>query len=329
MWEQILRLEWQRQCVLSKHSGRFLKKLMLNSATFIHIVFEQKSNNAHFPRGMSYITSFLSTNKKQILRSYVSSPYDSLFLSPKANTHRQIWQQPTLSAPTPPCQGQVEPQFLHFPFFSSSCLRRPFMHLLRKYPEKLGIRGQPPELHSHALRETLQLVTKTARPLWWWRNLDKTPRTQPRRRSSFHPQGTRKRNRALTRSQTSAPARAPPGPPGPRRIPCGRGPACGPIAQERPRPLSALPNRGRSRRRNLAARWGIPGPAEGAAAPSRPGWARPTHLVSAILTAYAVRLAAGPPRRGKVAPLAHAPCPQRGLGVVVSAPSLGHGGARR
>lgn len=55
---------------------------------------------------------------------------------------------------SPPCQEQVEPQFLHFPFFSSSCLRSPLMHLLRKYSEKLGIPGQSPELHSHALRDT-------------------------------------------------------------------------------------------------------------------------------------------------------------------------------
>lgn len=60
--------------------------------THIHIVFEQKSDHARFPTGMSHITGILytTTSKKEILCSYVSNPDDSLFLSFKANTHRQI-----------------------------------------------------------------------------------------------------------------------------------------------------------------------------------------------------------------------------------------------
>lgn len=100
-------------------------------------------------------------------------------------------------------------------------------------------------------------------------------------------------------------------------------------AQERPRPLSALPKGGCSGRRSPAARRGIPGPAEGAATPSRPSWARATHLVSAISTAYAVHPAAGPPRRRrKLAPPAHAQYPQCCLGLVVSMTSRAAHAAR-
>lgn len=103
------------------------------------------------------------------------------FLSRQTPTDRSDNDLPSQRL-APPCQGQVEPQFLHFSFFNSSCLHSPFVNLLRNYSEKLRIPGQAPELHSHAPLEILQLITKTARPLWRWGNLgnlDQTPRTQP------------------------------------------------------------------------------------------------------------------------------------------------------
>lgn len=240
--------------MLSQPSGRFLKELMLNSPTFTSCL-NRSATMPVFQKGFHTPLGNLptTTNKKYYVPMSLVPMTRSSFLSRQTPTDRSVNNLPSQQrAWHLPDKGESNHNCFTSPFFSSSCLQSPFAHLLRRNPEKLGI----PALHSHALRD---------------RNSEQRPPALPDGEgTATKPQGPKRGGEApssrrdhakeaepRTRGQTPAPARAPPGPAGPRRTPCG------PIAQERPRPISALPNRGRSRRPSPAARRGMPGPAGG------------------------------------------------------------------
>lgn len=177
---------------------------------------------------------------------------------------------------SPPCQEQVEPQFLHFPFFSSSCLRSPLMHLLRKYSEKLGIPGQSPELHSHALRDTTTR-NKDRSPSLTVKNPRQNPTDPTETEELLPPAGNTQKKQSpdqepniRSRQGSPRPARPPPHSLRPRpglRARCA-GEAATPNRAPKPRPLPPAEPRsaagncraGRGGRSALTTRLGPPDP---------------------------------------------------------------------
>lgn len=122
--------------MLSQHSVRFLKKLILNSPTFTSCL-NRSVTMPVFQQECHILLGILSTtvDKKEILCSYVSSPNDSLFLSLKANTHKQICQQAPLSPDTSLPRASRTP-ISSLPLFQLFLSTEPFCAFTKKIPRE-------------------------------------------------------------------------------------------------------------------------------------------------------------------------------------------------